>query len=831
MLSRLVLAVTTCVLPALSQTQTFSSYPFNVAPYTRGATTNFSFATPEASPDLAKGQCFNSATYYNPVCKATNFSDTSPSQQEIRPYYSTFQAVNSDGSLASFVDGNGDMLIYKSQGWSLFRIANDVNLGEGADPRWDTSGYNPRRIFFHDYYGNGCRFYRYDVSTDGTSATKTVIHDFGNEFPGCIGLDLGGTGTSSTDTRYWAFTIRANQKTSPCTTTSTDVTAMIVYDMNANLIAGKLDLAKYTALGGSATTWNNCSSGSVYSTTNYRPDAVDISPLGTKVMINWPRTNTGLFGDGAWVMNKDFSGGAVKVGSHDVHYGWAFDAAGNELVVSQHDGSHPVAAVGPYDGIVGININTGVAVKLIDQGDYAYGSAHIARITNPSIRGWALVSTYRDITTTSNPFDHHILMVETKDWSQNPRIWRVAEPHDRYPTGPNAVSINDPSYSREPHASLTADGQSIFFGADWLTSISGKPGSYSVNSVGMANAFYVSLPPGWWSLLGGSGTVTVPTTGTAPTPTPAPAAPTTTAFTPIRVNTGGPSFTDSMGQVWSADTGYSSGTTYATTSSIANTTAAKLYQSERYQSGGLSYTFAVPNGTYTVNLKFAEIWFTQKGQRVFNASINGQQVLSNFDIIAAAGTAYRAIDKPSTVNVTTGQIVIQFTSVIENPKVNAIEITASTTLAPPPVAVRINSGGAGYTDNSGLVWAADTGHSGGGTYFTQSYIANTNNPNLYQTERYQQGGFSYTFTVPNGTYSVKLKFAEIWFTSTGKRVFNVSINGQQVLSNFDIVAAAGGAFTALDKAFPTSATNGSITISFAAVVENPKVNGIEIVSQ
>jgi len=41
--------------------------------------------------------------------------------------------------------------------------------------------------------------------------------------------------------------------------------------------------------------------------------------------------------------------------------------------------------------------------------------------------------------------------------------------------------------------------------------------------------------------------------------------------------------------------------------------------------------------------KFAEIYWTKTGQRIFNVSINGAQVLTNFDIVAAAGTGHDSI--------------------------------------------------------------------------------------------------------------------------------------------------------------------------------------------
>jgi hypothetical protein len=75
---------------------------------------------------------------------------------------------------------------------------------------------------------------------------------------------------------------------------------------------------------------------------------------------------------------------------------------------------------------------------------------------------------------------------------------------------------------------------------------------------------------------------------------------------------------------------------------------------------------------------------------------------------------------------------------------------------------------------------------------------------------------------------VTLKFAEIFFTSRNQRVFNVSINGQQVLSNFDIIAQTGGPFIALDRAFTVNVTNGMVNIQFQQVVDNPKISAIQI---
>jgi len=298
--------------------------------------------------------------------------------------------------------------------------------------------------------------------------------------------------------------------------------------------------------------------------------------------------------------------------------------------------------------------------------------------------------------------------------------------------------------------------------------------------------------------------------------------PGSSTFSPIFVHSGGGAYTDTQGHSWSADMDFTGGYSASTTHAIANTTDPTLYQTERY--GNSTYQFTVPPGNYTVILKFAEIYWTAAGKRIFNASINGTPVLSNFDIVAAAGAAFTAIDKSFPVTVTGNSISIQFTTgSADLPKISAIEITNASGFSP----IFVHSGGGGYTDTLGNNWSADMNFAGGNSASTSSNILNTADPKLYQTERY--GSFSYQFAVPNGSYNVVLKFAEIYWTSVGQRIFNVSINGSPVLSNFDIVAAAGAPLTAIDKTFPVTVTNHLVTIQFTSgSVDNPKVSAVEI---
>jgi hypothetical protein len=157
----------------------------------------------------------------------------------------------------------------------------------------------------------------------------------------------------------------------------------------------------------------------------------------------------------------------------------------------------------------------------------------------------------------------------------------------------------------------------------------------------------------------------------------------------------------------------------------------------------------------------------------------------------------------------------------------ALSVSSST---PPSNTVRVNVGGGTYTDVAGNTWSGDCCNSGGNVFSTSSQIAGTSDPALYQSERWNAGPFTYTFSgLAAGSYQVTLKFAEIAGLGPGQRQFNVAINGTQVLSNLDVAAQVGDN-AALDKTFTTTASNGQVTIAFTqGAADNPIVSAIQVV--
>ena len=156
-----------------------------------------------------------------------------------------------------------------------------------------------------------------------------------------------------------------------------------------------------------------------------------------------------------------------------------------------------------------------------------------------------------------------------------------------------------------------------------------------------------------------------------------------------------------------------------------------------------------------------------------------------------------------------------------------------------PAVVRINSGGQTVTYGDD-VFLADTYFTGDGKSYTNpniSDILNTERDEIYKSERSTNANlqsFGYAIPVTNGTYELNLHFAEIYFGATGggtggtgKRVFSVFIEGEEVLTNFDLNEEE-APMTAIIKTYTTSVTDQMLNITFTASVNQPKLSALEL---
>jgi len=206
------------------------------------------------------------------------------------------------------------------------------------------------------------------------------------------------------------------------------------------------------------------------------------------------------------------------------------------------------------------------------------------------------------------------------------------------------------------------------------------------------------------------------------------------------------------------------------------------------------------------------------GTVTYKVSRNGTQIASGL-----SGTSLN--DTGLTASTTYSYTVTAVNSAGSSANASASATTQAGTTNP----VKINAGGPAVSP-----FVADADFSGGGTISHANTIdlSGVTNPApmaVYQTGR--DGNFTYTipgFTA-SSSHTVRLHFAETYWSSAGSRIFNVSINGTTVLTNFDIFAAAGAKNKAVIEQFSEPAnSNGQYVITFTRVKDNSLVSGIEI---
>jgi hypothetical protein len=84
--------------------------------------------------------------------------------------------------------------------------------------------------------------------------------------------------------------------------------------------------------------------------------------------------------------------------------------------------------------------------------------------------------------------------------------------------------------------------------------------------------------------------------------------------------------------------------------------------------------------------------------------------------------------------------------------------------------------------------------------------------------------------LPNGKYTVKLHFSEAYEGNNGAglRVFDFKVANKE-FKDFDIFKKTGGMNRAYVETVEVEITDGKLVITFTPKMENPQINGIEII--
>jgi len=231
-------------------------------------------------------------------------------------------------------------------------------------------------------------------------------------------------------------------------------------------------------------------------------------------------------------------------------------------------------------------------------------------------------------------------------------------------------------------------------------------------------------------------------------------------------------------------------------------------------SGTASDNVAVANVQFSID---GGTWITASGTTSWSFSLNTQNMLNGLHTIYA-----RATDTSGNVSSTPS-------------------VTVNIFNVPGAYLTRISPGDPyTVTDCTANVWVKDQtynfnsfGYTGGSlTGFVNSAIAGvcSNAYRLYQWERYSNGGsFSYLFNCPEGIYEIQLLEAETYWTTNNQREFNLFIQGQEVLTNYDIFAHAGGQNIAVTLVFTAAVTDAQLEMDFApGAADNARASGIQV---
>lgn len=157
---------------------------------------------------------------------------------------------------------------------------------------------------------------------------------------------------------------------------------------------------------------------------------------------------------------------------------------------------------------------------------------------------------------------------------------------------------------------------------------------------------------------------------------------------------------------------------------------------------------------------------------------------------------------------------------------------------PPTFPIRLNAGtDQAYTDHRGIVyapeqaWTPETGIGYIGGYPVYGRFASGGTPDKILYENQRRNWQEYRFSgIPNGDYLVTLRFSEIAvFDDFGPcyTIFDVAIEDQTVLDDFNIFARVGGNY-ALTRRFPVTVNDGELNVVATPVFGESRLAAIEV---
>ena len=816
-------------------------------------------------PKPAKGESFVHPDFHTTYTRITDKNIDGYKGELMLNEYSQIDPFNCDGSYLLLAENTARYYLYDANTFQLIKEIWKILPERGVleiEPRWDPENPN---IF---YYRANTKLFQYNITNDEV----TVVHDFKNEFPNADNIWTRSKGEPSKDGRYWVFDVRDARTHS--------ITAIIVYDKVKNQIVGQLnnpDPHKWVGMSPSGKwvivgyyNWNDPPQKQgfyIYDktfTTSYR-----VGPLGhsdfaydiegnevfvfldrTKDYIRMINLETKKYTD---LMHYPGSGTGMHISGHCYDtpgwvlvstYGGNGSWADNDLFMLELKENPRIWRIGhtfsnytgwyPEEAFATINRKGTKVVWGSNWGVHVDGGGiETYQITLPN--SW-YADLSQGITAPSPPSN-----LKATPGSSIILTWDAVEGVDGYnvyrstTSGSGYVKINSSLVTTTTYTDEnTTPGVTYYY---VVTSVAdGRESSYSNEA-----------------------------SCTAPALSPVSSLTATPGDGQVELSWINPSDSDLAGikilyKTDSYPTNYNDGTLVCNITDITpgsqdtflhsglqngNTYYYAAFAYDRYLNySEPAYASATPSGCN--NPPVAEAGEAQTVEKGTTVALDGTRsydpdgdeltYLWSFLSVPAGSRAVfddETSPTPTFIADMAGDYVIQLivNDGIEDSQPDIVVITSEDSSGN-VVLYRLNAGGTSYTDINGDLWEADKayeagdgGYIGGRSYRRSKPIDLTEDDTLYQSIRYAYSNFSYQFDVPDGDYIVELLFSRICGTAY---VFDVIIEGNLVLDNFDVGAAAGGLYRAVTKTFEVTVNDGTLNIDFSRVKGVAAVSGIRI---
>lgn len=366
--------------------------------------------------------------------------------------YSRYSPENSSGEYFLAFGGNStsSWVIERATGTVLHKLQHNTGneIGEYHEVRWDLTGNHPNRV----YYRYGDALYMID-NVAATSLQTTLVKDFSGIIPAASDMVYNDVeGDSSNDSDHWAF-MAAHYNES---TQKTELDAFVHYQISTDTshVFTPADLA--------GTALERYASGSTFP----RPNMVEISPLGTGIVLHYGRawqTDTqsnrpediGTWFDGPHLWPLDFNvtdKTPVKISIDETHSGWAFAQDGRELFISQNNRQDKLDAV----FVTGDKSGYDNRIAFASHADFGWSNGfHFGKMP-ASKAGWAFVNTYAKAG--KNEWgNNQLVLIQVKPEAQKPVLWRVGPNYNKYAG----------DYRDEAPAAMNMLGNRIYVSNNW----------------------------------------------------------------------------------------------------------------------------------------------------------------------------------------------------------------------------------------------------------------------------------------------------------------------------------------------------------------------------